>query len=125
VGSLASKYTGGTAVTFVLHDTTSAAVPAQVIANAGTTTALTKNTLIRRWTRITEELAVSASNIQAVQSSFPPLNLLWDSGYGDGSTVKPIKLRPGEGLVLFTPSSGGGTYPATATTDIVVEMTIY
>jgi hypothetical protein len=115
-----ASYTGGTAQTFILHDTASAAVPSQVIANAGTTTSLTRNSLVRRFTRYTEEFAVSDTAMEALGFHFP-LNCLWDTGYGD-SNIQPFRLRVGEGLVLFTPSSGGGTY--TGSTDITIEMTI-
>lgn len=117
-----ASYTSGAAQTFVKHDTSSAAVPATVLANAGTTTSLTKNTLIKRYLRYTEEFAVSTATSQALQSQFYPLNCIWDSGYAD-TTIQPLRLREGQGIVLFTPASGGGTY--VGSTDIVVELTCY
>lgn len=115
-----ASYTGGSAQTFVKHDTSSAAVPSQVIANAGTSTALTKNTRVRRYTRYTEEFAVSDTAMEALGFHFR-LNALWDAGYGD-TNIQPFRLREGQGLVLFTPASGGGTY--VGSTDITMEMTI-
>lgn len=117
-----ASFTAGAAQTFVKHDTSSAAVNANVLANAGTTTTLTRNTLIKRYLRVTEEFAVSTATIQAVHANFFPLNCLWDSGYGD-TTIQPLRLRAGEGVVLFTPATGGGTYAGS--TDICVELTSY
>lgn len=117
-----ASFTAGAAQTFVKHDTSSAAVPAQIIANAGTTTSLTKNTKIANFTRYTEEFAVSDAAMEALNSNFFPINYIWDAGYGD-SNIQPLRLREGEGIVLFTPASGGGTYVGSA--DIIVEMTIY
>lgn len=117
-----SSFTAGAAQTFVKHDTSSGAVNANVKANAGTTTSLTKNTKIKNFTRYTEEFAVSDAAMEALNANFFPINYLWDTGYGD-SNIQPLRLREGEGIVLFTPASGGGTYVGSA--DITVEMTIY
>lgn len=117
-----SSFTGGAAQTFVKHDTSSATPHVNVKANAGTTTALTKNTMIKRFTRYTEEFAVSDAAMEALNANFFPINYLWDSGYGD-SNIQPLRLREGQGIVLFTPATGGGTYAGSA--DITVEMTIY
>lgn len=121
--SSVSSFTGGTGVTFVKQDTNSATVPVQVIANTATSTTLTKNTRIKRFYRWGEEVIVSgAIAVGQIQAAFPPLNLLQDSGYAD-TTIQPLRLRPGEGFVLYTPSSGGGTY--IGQTDIIVECTVY
>lgn len=117
-----SSFTGGTAQTFVAHDTNSASPNANVKSNSGTTTSLTKNTRIARYIRYTEEFAVSDTAMEALNTYFYPINFLWDVGYGD-SNIQPIRLREGEGIVLYTPATGGGTY--TGSTDIIVEMTIY
>lgn len=117
-----SSFTSGAAQTFVKHDTSSGAVDALIKANAGTTTSLTKNTMIKRFIRYTEEFAVSDNSLEGLNANFFPITYLWDSGYGD-SNIQPLRLREGEGIVLFTPAAGGGTYAGS--TDITVEMTIY
>jgi hypothetical protein len=118
-----ASFTGGTAVTFIKQDTNSATVPSQVIANTATSTVLTRNSRIKRFYRWGEEVIVSgAIAVGQIQTAFPPLNLMQDSGYAE-TNIQPLRLRPGEGLVLFTPSSGGGTY--VGQTDIVVECTVY
>lgn len=116
-----ASFTGGTAQTFVKHDTNSAAVPAQVLANSGTSTSLTKNTMITRMTQFTEEFAVSDTAMEAL-GFFYPIQCYWNSGYGDAN-IQPLRLREGQGVVLYTPSSGGGTYVGSV--DITVEMAIY
>lgn len=116
-----ASFTGGTAQTFVKHDTNSAAVPATVLANSATSTSLTKNSLIRRLTFLTEEFGTSDTAMEAL-GFFYPIQCYWDSGYGD-SNIQPLRLREGEGIVLYTPSTGGGTYVGSV--DITVEMAIY
>lgn len=116
-----ASFTAGAAQTFVKHDTSSAAVPATVLANAGTTTVLTKNSLIKRYLRYNEEILVSTLYPQTLMSNFYPINILQDSGYGD-SNIQPLRFREGEGFVLFTPASGGGTY--VGSTDIIVELAL-
>lgn len=117
-----ASFTAGTAQTFVKHDTNSGAVNANVIANSGTSTVLTKNTKIANYTRYTEEFAVSDAAMEAFSTYFYPVTFIWDIGYGD-SNIQPIRLREGEGIVLYTPSTGGGTYVGSV--DITVEMNIY
>jgi hypothetical protein len=119
--SSVASYTGGAAQTFVKHDTLSAAAPATVIANAGTTTVLTKNSLIKRYLRYSEEILLTNLYPQTLMSNYLPLNVLQDSGYGD-TNIQPLRFREGEGFVLFTPASGGGTY--VGSTDIIVEFAL-
>lgn len=120
--SSVASFTAGTAQTFVAHDTGSAAPNANIKANSATTTVLTKNTKIGNYTRYTEEFAVSDAAMEAFNTYFYPANFIWDVGYGD-SNIQPIRLREGEGIVLYTPTTGGGTY--VGSTDIIVEMNIY
>lgn len=115
-----SSFTGGSAQTFVKHDTNYSNLPSQVSANSGTTTVLTKNVLLRQIIRHAEEAAVGTGGKGELETGFPPLNMIWDSGYSD-SVLQPLTLREGQGLVLYTPSSGGGTYQGS--TDICVEFT--
>ena len=44
-----ASFTAGTSLTFFKHDTTSAAVPAQILANTGTTTVLTRTGTFRNF----------------------------------------------------------------------------
>jgi hypothetical protein len=116
-----ASFTAGTSIAFNKMDSTAAAPNANIFANAGTTTSLTKDAVpFRQILRSNDELALSTGHLEDLESILP-LSLIWESGYGF-STVEPITLRAGEGLVLFTPSSGGGTYAGQ--TEINVELTV-
>lgn len=119
IGRFTGAYTGGTGVTINLHNTTNAAVPAQVVAaHAPTGITLAAANIFRTVVRSTDEVAVSGATLDEL-NLIPAWNYIWEAGH-DNTTIEPITLREGEGLVLQ--STATGTY--VGTTDINIEMTI-
>lgn len=115
-----SSFTGGSAISFIKLDTNSTTPPATVLANAGTTTSLTKSAeVFRRVLWSNDEVASAGTGVEDITTMIP-LCKIFDTGLN--SNVEPIVLREGEGLVLFTPASGGGTYAGSV--DIAAELTI-
>jgi len=89
--------TSPTAVTPVKHDTTSAAIPAQITAgHAGTIVG--EGDLLRRITWSSDEPVQGGAGNDEWEC-LVPLNCIWDAGYGDVN-VGPIVLRADEGLML-------------------------
>jgi hypothetical protein len=115
-----ASFTAGTAITPSKHDSTSAAIPAQILVNTGTSTTLTRSGTYRTVLWANDELVLADATLEGFGAVIP-FGLIWDSGYGN-STVQPITLREGEGLVLYTPAAGGGTYVGTV--EIYAEVTI-
>lgn len=116
-----ASFTGGTSISFNKMNSTNSSPNINIFANSGTTTVLTKDSIpFRQILRSNDELALSTGHYEDIQSIIAFSNI-WDSGYIN-SNVEPITLRAGEGLVLYTPSSGGGTYAGQ--TEINVELTV-
>lgn len=109
--------TGGTTVSFLKHDTNSAAVPAQITCVHGPT-AITSTGLFRQISFPTDEIAVSGATWEEMMS-FHVFGKIWDAGYED-TTIEPLVCREGEGIVLQTPATG--TYVGSGTFNL--EMTI-
>jgi hypothetical protein len=115
-----ASFTAGTALTFLKHDSNSETPPATVLANTGTTTVLTRSGTYRNIMSYNEEIVLSTGHPEDLMT-LVPFGLVWDAGYGN-STIQPITMREGEGVVLYTPSSGGGTYAGNV--DICAELTL-
>lgn len=118
--SSVASFTAGTALTFLKHDSNSENLPAQILANTGTTTVLTRTGTFRNHTICNDEVALSSGHIEDFRT-LVPMCIIWDAGYGN-STIEPIVMRTGEGVVLFTPAAGGGTYAGNV--DICAELTL-
>jgi hypothetical protein len=113
---------GGSAVTLIKHNTTSANVPAQITAlngNVAITGSLTTAGTLKTFVRSNDEPSAATLSNDELQQIYP-LSIIWDGGYGD-SNVEPITLRETEGLRLV--SANAGTWVAT-TVDVIAEMTI-
>jgi hypothetical protein len=91
-----STLASGTALSFLKHDSTSAAVPAQIIAMSGATTTLTITGTFRTLIIPNDEVAINAAVTADELWTYVPLIQVWDAGYGF-STVEPITLAENEG----------------------------
>lgn len=111
-----SAQSGGTAITATKHDTTSAAIPAQVLSAAGATVTNTGDVQLRTWVWSNDEPSASSATSDELECLIP-LNLVWDS---TGSTdLEPIVLREGEGVTMH---HSGTT--AVGVADFFLEFTV-
>lgn len=120
IGGFSGAPTGGTSVTFIKHDTSSAAPPAQVTAVYGPTV-ITINRLFRQICWGDDEVSTTVDSTVMLDELciFPALTTVWDAGYGN-TDVQPITLREGEGCVVqFTAT---GTFVGNM--DLSAELTI-
>jgi hypothetical protein len=88
--------TGGSAVTPVAHDTTNAALPAQLTAGTGRT--VTTTDVFRQYIWSNDEPAVSAATIDEWEL-LVPFAEVWNAGYGD-TNVQPLVCRATQGVQL-------------------------
>jgi hypothetical protein len=100
---------GGSAIT-------SEAFPAQIIVSTNQT--VTTTDLFRRTTWSNDEATGNAACSMDELETLPPLNCIWDVGYGD-TNVEPIVLREGYGLAVI---NTGNT--AVGTVDVFFEVTL-
>jgi hypothetical protein len=111
-----SALSSGTTLSAVSLDSTNSAVPEAVLIRTGATATETAGNF-RSIITTAEEMAVSLAAMPALKCMYP-LNLVFDSGYGE-ARVQPIILREGEGIhVKHQTSSTVGTL------EVVVEFTI-
>jgi hypothetical protein len=111
-----SAQSGGTSQTPVKHDTTSEAIPAQVLSATGPTVTETGDAAMRRWMWSNDEPAASTLTNDETEC-IVPLNCVWDST-GD-SDIEPITLREGQGISVK--HSGSSTV---GVCDIFIEFTM-
>lgn len=98
---------GGTTVTPIKHDTSSGALPAQVLCAHGASPTASGTDLFRKWMWSNDEPAVSAA-VNDELECIPNLMEFWNSGYGD-TNVEPMVLRETFGAtILHTGSSAVG-----------------
>jgi hypothetical protein len=107
---------GGTAITPIKHDTTSATLPAQIV--VATNASVTTSDLFRRVIWSNDEAAANATASFDELETIPALSTIWDVGYTD-TTVEPIVLREGFGLALI---NTGNT--AVGSIDVFFEVTV-
>jgi hypothetical protein len=107
-----------TGCNIIKHDTNSAAIPAQVTCGyAGTNT---NSTVWKRFSFSSNEAAVSIGVSPDLLSTFLPMTLLWDTGYGDnGVGVSPLTLNEGQGISCYAPVA----FSNAGTTDWIIEFT--
>lgn len=86
----------GTNVTPVAHDTANAAFSGSVVVQTGGTVSGESATLMRLIGWSGDEPSVAGTSIDEMEL-LVPLNVMWDTGYGD-SSVDPLTLREGEGV---------------------------
>jgi hypothetical protein len=111
-----SAQSGGTSQTPVKHDTSSEAIPAQVLTATGATITETSDAALRRWMWSNDEPAASTLTNDETECIIP-LNCVWDST-GD-SDIEPIVLREGQGISVK--HSGSSTV---GVCDIFIEFTM-
>jgi hypothetical protein len=111
-----SASSGGTSITAVKHDSSSEAIPAQVLIAAGPTDTLTGDAPLMRYMWSNDEpAAASLSNDEA--ECIPAFGLVFDAT-GD-TDLEPLVLRTGEGVTLrHTGSTTVGI------TDVIIEFTM-
>lgn len=107
---------GGTDLSSLVakHDSTSAALPAEVV--VATNATVTKTTLFRRVLWSTDEPTANTAVTMDELETVVPLACIWAMGYGDPLT-EPITLREGYGVSVI--NTGGST----GTADFIMEMT--
>lgn len=111
-----SAQTGGTAIACTKHDSTSAAIVAQVLPATGATCTNTADIAYRQWMWSNDEPAASTATSDEMEC-IVPLNCVWDST-GD-SNIEPIVLRESQGInVQHTGTSVVGI------ADIFIEFTV-
>lgn len=93
-----------TAVTPVKHDSAQALPAAATIGHAGTPSGT--SALLRRVFWSSDEAAISTGTLDEWETLIP-LNVIWDSGYGDAN-VKPIVLNEDEMLSVYNVSGAAG-----------------
>jgi hypothetical protein len=96
------------------HDSTSAAIPAEVLISTNAT--VTPSVLYRRVIWSTDEPAANATVTMDELQTLVPLACIWSLGYADSST-DPITLREGYGVTVM--NTGGATGQA----DFIMEFT--
>jgi hypothetical protein len=111
-----TSMSGGTSVTPMKHDTTSASFPAQITVATGPT--VSTSDLFRRVVWSNDEPAANAAVTMDEIETIVPLSTLWDVGYND-STIEPIVLREGYGLGLV---NTGNT--SVGVIDVFFEVTL-
>lgn len=111
-----SAQSGGTAITPTKHDSTSEAMPAQVLIATAATPTLTADAALRAWVWSNDEPAVSSGTSDEFETLIP-LNCVWDST-GD-TTIEPIVLREGQGITVQHSGSS-----AVGVCDVFVEYTL-
>lgn len=105
---------GGASLTPVPYDPSNSALDAAIVAYTGGTA--TDDTLFRKIMRDTDEVAVGGQKF-ACWMAMVPLSLAWDAGYSS-TEVKPLVLRPGEGIHMKAISA-----ISTGISDIAIEFT--
>lgn len=106
----------GSAVTPVAHDTTNAALPAQLLIGTAIQT-VTDSSIIRVWHLSSDEGAIKVGNQDELEM-IPTYGMWWEAGAYDTTNIQPLTLREGQGLVLkFTTNSTVGTF------DVAFEFT--
>lgn len=88
---------GGNVTTPIKHDSTSEALPAQIISGSAMT--VTVESLFRAAVWSTDEPSANATASIDEFECIPAISTLWDAGYAD-TNVQPITLREGYGLSL-------------------------
>lgn len=96
--------TSSTSVTAVAHDTTNSALSSVTVGHAGTisgTPSVFRRTI---WSSDEPKLSTAQNN---EWETLIPLNILFDSGYGD-SNVQPMVVRTGEMAMCYNTSGAAG-----------------
>ena len=119
VGSFSTAWTTGTAaVTPVAHDTTNAAVNANITINSsGTTTGTLVNTF-RTINGFSDEPATGTFKIENFLAS-PSTSLIWDAGFED-SNIEPLTIPASTagGIAVY------GVISAVGNIDVAMEFTL-
>lgn len=107
---------GGTSVTPVKLDTSSASLPAQVVcAHGATVTAAAADTFVRvGWSN--DEPATGTGTVDELEA-VPALMEILSAGIGS-SDLEPVVLREGFGITVFHPGS-----TAVGNMDVIIEFT--
>lgn len=97
--------TSSTSVTAVAHDTTNSALSSVTIGHAGTIGGTTGVPFRRTiWSSDEPKLTTAQNN---EWETLIPLNILFDSGYGDAN-VQPMVVRTGEMAMCYNTSGAAG-----------------
>lgn len=112
-----SVQSSGTAVTPTKHDTTSEALPSQVLVATGAAVTQTSDVAMRTWVWSNDE-PITGTGTNDEFECLVPLNCVWDSATGDAD-LEPVVLREGEGLDIRHIGSS-----AVGVCDIFVEFTL-
>lgn len=94
-----------TAVAPVSHDSTNAALTSVSAGNAGTPGGSTAQVL-RRVFWSSDEPSISTATSDELEC-FVPLNIIWDSGYGDAD-VQKVAVRNAEGFHVYNTTGAVG-----------------
>jgi len=98
----------GTTVTPVAHDTNNAALPAQLLVATAAQT-VTDSSIYRVWHFSSDEGAVEIASMDEMEMLMP-YALRWEAGAFDTTSIQPLTLREGEGIVIkCTTNSTVGT----------------
>lgn len=118
---VSGRTAAGTAVPVVKHDSSNADLESTLYVETGASLTDTTNGLLRRIVWSNDEPSVSAASMDEWEL-LVPLNLVWDSGYGDNN-VQPITLRPGSPTHAGFHVKHAGTTTVGAV-DIDLEFTV-
>ena len=107
---------GGVSITPTKHDTANETFPAQVEVASNQT--VVSSDVFRRIVWSNDEATANVAATIDELETLPPLNLIWDVGYGD-SNIEPIVCREGQGVCLI---NTGNT--AVGSVDVFFEVTL-
>ena len=99
------SWTSPTSVTPVAHDSGNSALSSVTFGNSGTPGGST-GAVLRRILWSSDEPAASTATSDELEC-FVPLNVVWDSGYGD-TDVQKLAVRQNEGFVIYNTSGAAG-----------------